>query len=331
VGAPWDRNSKTGINTTPDAGAVDSGAAYIHSLGSTMNVTQTGPLAVSGATQTLVLKYSHTGGFGQLGVVNALINSYLDGNAACYIAFSQPLNVLYLVNDGGPGSGISAGLTLGGSGSVSNNQCTINAAGSSATRSGETLTLTLNVTYKTAFLGNKVIYLAAQDQVGGSTGWITVGSTVVPVAVPTTPRSDAMSPATGTGSTGVISFTYTDASSTNNLQTAWALINFAIDGRAACYVAYYRPGNQLYLYPDNGDGAQATSIVLTGTNTIENSQCKISAQGSSVVLNGATMTVNLNYQFKTGFAGFKAAWTAVQTNGGAQTSAWKPVGGWLVP
>ena len=44
-------------------------------------------------------------GFGQLGVVNALINSYLDGNAACYIAFSQPLNVLYLVNDGGPGSG----------------------------------------------------------------------------------------------------------------------------------------------------------------------------------------------------------------------------------
>jgi hypothetical protein len=331
VGAPWDYNSKTGINTTPDANAPDSGAAYIHSLGGPMNVTQTGPLAGTGATQTLVFKYTHTGGFGQLGVVNALINSYLDGNAACYVAFSQPLNVLYLVNDGGPGSGISAGLTLGGGGSVSNNQCTISAAGSSATRSGDTLTLTLNVTFKPAFYGNKVIYLAAQDQGAETTGWVTVGSTIVPETVPPLPRSGTMTPSTGTASSEVISFTYTDASSTNNLQTAWALINFAIDGRAACYVAYYRPGNQIYLYPDNGDGNQATSIVLTGTNTIENSQCRISAQGSSVVMNGATMTVNLNYTFKPAFSGFKAIWTAVATTNSAQVSAWKPVGGWLVP
>ena len=333
VGAYQENGGSTGVNgNQADNSVSNSSAAYVFTgVTGGMSIAATGPLAVAGATQTLVFRYTHSNGFGQLGVVNALINQYLDGNAACYIAFSQPLNVLYLVNDLGPGSGISAGLTLGGAGSVSNSQCTINAAGSSAVSSGTTLTLTLNVTYKTPFLGNKVIYLAAQDQAGNSTGWKTVGATIVPETAPTFPRANAMSPSTGTTSTATISFTYLDAAAAGNLQTAWALINNAIDGRQACYVAYYAPGNTLYLYPDNGDGTQATSIVLTGANTIENSQCRISAQGSSVSTSGGQLTVNLNYTFKAPFAGNRAIWTAVQTLGGAQTSAWKPVGGWLVP
>ncbi len=333
VGAPWDRNGKLGVNSTPDSAtlSVDSGSAYVYTFNTLMNVDPTGPLAPAGPTQTFVFKYNNTGGATQFGVVNALINQYLNGDAACYIAYSQPLNVLYLVNDQGPGSGISAGLTLGATGSVSNSQCTVNSAGSSASISGGVLTLTLNITFKTAFLGNKVIYLAAQDQAGNSTGWITVGSTIVAEAAPTFPRSGTMTPSTGTTSSSVISFTYSDATTASNLQTAWALINFAIDGRNACYVAYYAPGNQLFLYPDSGDGNAATSIILTGTNTIENSQCRISAQGSSVTTSGGTLTLNLNYTFKAPFAGFKAIWTATQTLGGAATSAWKPVGGWKVP
>jgi hypothetical protein len=47
------------------------------------------------------------------------------------------------------------------------------------------------------------------------------------------------------------------------------------------------PGqNQLYLYPDNGDGSQASNIVLTSNNTISNSQCTISAQGASFQASG---------------------------------------------
>ncbi len=311
--------------------AAKSVTANFTAISTVLNTTQTGALAVSGTTQTLVFRFTHTSGFAQLGVVNALINQYLNGDFACYIAYSQPLGVLYLVNDLGPGSGISAGLTLGGTGSVSNSQCTINSAGSSAVGSGNTLTLTLNVTYKAAFLGNKVIYVAAGDQSGNSTGWSTVGATIVPETAPVFPRAGTMSPPTGTTATATLAYTFLDATSTTNLQTAWALINNAIDGRQACYVAYYIPGNALYLYPDNGDGTQATSIVLTGTNTIENSQCRISAQGSSVTVTGNQLTLNLNYTFKTPFAGPRAVWTATQTTNGAQTSPWKPVGGWLVP
>ena len=127
-----------------------------------------------------------------------------------------------------------------------------------------------------------------------------------------------------------ITFTYQDQSTAANLQTVWALINTAIDGRAACYVAYYRPGNQLYLYPDNGDGTQATNIVLAGNNTIGNSQCTISAQGANVQTTGNTLMLSLPITFKPAFAGFRGVWMAAYTLGGA-VSPWQALGAWNVP
>ena len=143
--------------------------------------------------------------------------------------------------------------------------------------------------------------------------------TIKATAAPCTPKS-------GTS----VSESAMDATSASNLQTGWALINTAINGISACYVAYYRPGNQVYLYPDNGDGTQATSMVLTGTNTVSNSQCTVSAQGSSVVTSGAQLIVSLNIGFKPAFAGPKGVFMAVQTLS-AQTSAWQPLAEWYVP
>ena len=153
----------------------------------------------------------------------------------------------------------------------------------------------------------------------------------VPPLPSTFPNPVGMSPSSGNTLSQAITFTYQDQSTAANLQTVWALINTAIDGRAACYVAYYRPGNQLYLYPDNGDGTQATNIVLTGNNTISNSQCTISAQGASVQTSGNTLIVTLPITFKTSFAGFKGVWLAAQTLGGAQTSPWQALGAEVVP
>ncbi len=290
-----------------------------------------GLLFLSGARQTVRLVFSHPQGYQQLGIVNALINQYLDGQRACYIAYSQPSQVLYLVNDQGPGSGLSAGLKLGRSDSVGNSQCTIFSASSSATGSGNLLTLNLDIAFKSDFTGNKIIYLAAQSISNVSSGWQRMGVFAIPQPTVTYPLPVSMTPSIGREANQIVSYTFQDVTSANNLQTAWALINSAFDGRQACYVAYDAPGNTLYLYPDNGDGNAATKIVLTGTNTIQNSQCLISATGSSTVKNGNQLTLNLNVTFKSGFSGPRGIWTAVQTLGGAQTSAWKAVGAWLVP
>jgi len=174
------------------------------------------------------------------------------------------------------------------------------------------LTPTPNLAFTTTFGGNRVIYMAARDA-GGNSGWQTMGAAGVPPL-----------PATFPNPTG----------SAANLQTVWALIDTAIDGRAACYMAYYRPGNQLYLYPDNGDGNAATNIVLTGNGTIGNSQCMISAisaQGSVVQSNGNTPSLTLPIAFKPASAGFKGLWLAAQTMNADQTSAWQILGAEALP
>ena len=263
--------------------------------------------------------------------MNALINTALDGRHGCYIAYAQQGNTIYLVNDNGDAGGPYAGtLTLNGSGSVSNSQCTVLGSGSSATGSGNNLTLTLNMSFTSAFGGNKVIYLAARDTLQNNSGWQTMGVLGVPPLPTAFPSPVSMTPSASSTSNPTLAFTFQDVSSAQNLQTGWALINTALDGRSACYVAYYRPGNQVFLYPDNGEGSQATSMVLTGTNSLSNSQCTISAQGSSVTTSGNQLTVNLNITFKPAFTGPKAVWMAVQ-NLGAQTSPWQALGAVRVP
>ena len=289
-----------------------------------------GPIAPTGSTQTIVARYSHPAGVANLGVVNILINSALDGGNACYIAYSRPAGVLFLVNDGGTDSGLSAPLFLGSAASVNNSQCAISGTGSSAVDSGNAMTLTLVVTFSNRFRGNRVIYLAAQSVSNVTSGWQTMGVAVVTEASTLYPRSNAISPSTSTAASQTLTVTYQDSTSAHNLLTAWVLMNTAVDAGQACYIAYYVPGNLLFLYPDSGDGSQATAIALSGTNTIENSYCRIQAQGSSAVLSGNLLTLTLNYLVKPAFSGPRGIWAAVQTLT-AQTSPWKPLGAWLVP
>ena len=110
----------------------------------------------------------------------------------------------------------------------------------------------------------------------------------------------------------------------------WVLINDALDGRGACYIAYYRPGNQVFLVPDNGDGSQATSMILTGNDTLANRQFTVSAQGSSVTVNGAQVMISLPITLKPGSQGRKAVWMAGSTLDGAH-GAWQVQGIWNAP
>lgn len=292
-------------------------------------VSSINPVVSTGGAQTYTFQFSDPDGYQDLSVLNVLINRFVDGRQACYIAYVRSTNTVYLVNDAGDAGGPFAGaLVLNGSGSISNSYCTIRGAGSSASGSGNVLTLTLNYSFSPAFGGNRVVYTAARDAAGHNSGWRTSGVRAV-ARPPVFPDPVGMSPSSGSTPNATISFTFQDAANANNLQTTWILINSALDGRVACYVAYYKPGNQLYLYPDNGDGSQATNITLTGTNTISNSQCAVSAQGSSVSAKGPLLTVSLNMTFSPSFEGEKAAWLAVQTLT-TQISQWQPVGAWRV-
>jgi len=114
-----------------------------------------------------------------LGIVNVLINGSLDGRQACYLAYAVSTRTLYLVDDAGDGGSSFAGtMALNGSpGSIQNSQCQVGVTGPAVTASGNTLTLALNITFKAAFAGNRVIYVAGRDTAdGNNTGWQAMGT-----------------------------------------------------------------------------------------------------------------------------------------------------------
>jgi hypothetical protein len=300
---------------------------------------RSGPTAVSaspggaGSSQTFTFTFSDPSGWQNLGVVDVLINRFLNGHHACYIAYSVPYETLYLVDDAGDAGGPFAGtMVLPGTGSVSNSQCTVNGAGSSAVGSGTTLTLTLNIDFSSSFDGNKVIYTAARDTGTGNSGWQALGTWGVPVLPTTVTEALGVTPGSGSGESQTYTFTFSDSNGWQDLSIADVLMNNFLNGHHACYIAYSVTYSTLYLVDDAGDagGPFAGTMVLPGSGTISNSQCTVNGTGSSAVGSGNTLTLTLNMSFTGTFMGNRILYTAAR-NGGTANSGWQALGAWTVP
>jgi hypothetical protein len=107
--------------------------------------------------------------------VNYALNSAGDGVGTCTVKYNPSTRVVSLLNNQGT---VWQGGTLG-SGSLSNSQCTINLATSSATVSGNNLTLRLAITFTQSFNGGKRVYMSAANVAGTTTGWLQRGTWMV--------------------------------------------------------------------------------------------------------------------------------------------------------
>jgi len=296
------------------------------------------PASGSGLSQTLTFRFTDAAGPGDIGVVDVLINTVLDGANACYIAYVRSANTLYLVDNGGDAGGPFAGSLVlnGGAGSTQNSQCQIHSVGSSATTTGTTLVLTLNVTFQSSFAGNQLMHVAQVNQAGYTNGWQRVGVWQVPGSPATQITMSGQNPSRGVSTGGIdqpITFIITDTSGYTNLGVVDVLINGYIDGIGACYVAYVESSNTLYLVDDGGDagGPFAGAMVLNGSGSIENSQCRIDGAGSSATGSGDTLTLTLNMFFYEGFFGNQALYSAARDSVGGNNTGWQALGTWSVP
>lgn len=128
---------------------------------------------------TYTFTFNDTNGAQDIGVANILMNSAIDGRHACYLAFVPSSGSLFLVDDAGNAGGPYAGTVIPGGGSVSNSQCAAGGPGSTFSASGNTLTLTIPITFTHGFAGNQLFFLAARNNTQNS-GWQAVGSAAVP-------------------------------------------------------------------------------------------------------------------------------------------------------
>ena len=136
--------------------------------------------------RTYTFTFSDTNGWQDLAVLDVMVNAALNGLHACYFAFvatGQTSGALYLVDDAGDAGGPFAPLALPGSGTVSNSQCSISGTGAYVSAIGNTLNLILPITFSEAFGGNRLVYLAARNNSGSNTGWVTGGRSQRAVAV----------------------------------------------------------------------------------------------------------------------------------------------------
>jgi hypothetical protein len=133
-------------------------------------------------------------------------------------------------------------------------------------------------------------------------------------------------PAVSAGRSQTLTATFINAAGGyQNLNVLNVLINDALDGLRACYLAYSVPANSLYIVPDNGDGTQLSGKAMDGTGTVGNSQCTVALSGSSATGYGNVFTLTLNITFSYSFPGSKVIYLAARDTLG-NNSGWQSMG-----
>jgi hypothetical protein len=282
------------------------------------------PSSGTGLTQTFTFVYSDTGGYASLAWTQVLFSSTLNGFNACYVFYDQGSNAISLDDDNNNWSNSAA---LGSGGTLQNSQCSVNATNSSASGSGNNLTLNLAITFFPSFAGAKNTYMLAGESNGTTSQWLTAGAWTL--GSPPTPSVISSTPSSGTGWTQTFSLVYADTAGWANLAWGQVLFDTSLQsGANACYVGYDRAGNWVALVNDAGT-AWTPTVVLGTSNSISNSQCTINAAGSSRSGSGNNMTLNLAITFSSSFAGPKTIYMAAGDSG--SYTDWQTMGTWTLP
>ena len=132
------------------------------------------PTGGSASAQTFRALFTDPNGVSDLQVVYLDFGTSIFAANSCIVAYVSYGNGLYLFNDASNGL-VSGSITAGGSGALSNSQCTISGAGGSVLMDGDDLTVPVAITFAGGFTGAKNIYGLAQNYEGANGGWQMLG------------------------------------------------------------------------------------------------------------------------------------------------------------
>jgi len=156
-------SEKNGTNS----GWVQKGSWFI----SPPTVVSVTPSSGTGASQTFTAVYSDPNGAANISAAYVLFNTAISSANACYLQYIPSSNLLYLKNDAG--TGLTAGIAPGSSGTISNSQCTVSGTGSSYVTLANSATLKVAITFTGTTSEN--IYLYAADKNATNSGWVQKG------------------------------------------------------------------------------------------------------------------------------------------------------------
>ena len=277
------------------------------------------PSSGSGNTVTFTAQYSDPAGAGSLTTVALLLNTTASLDFACYVTYSPATNQFALANN----TASTGSITVNpGSGSATNDQCTLNGAGSSAILVGTNLTLTVSITFQPNFAGSKSVYLYAADAVT-NTGFLAKGAWTVTIP-PDTPSAGSVSPNASTGAGQTFSFVFSDTQSSSNL-TAMAML-FSTSGSLSnsCYIVYDSVAGSIRLFSDNAQGSG--SKLVGSTTVLQNSQCAVGTVSTNS--SGLSQIINISVTFKAAFGGLQNIY--MFASNGVSNTGWVQRGAYFV-
>jgi hypothetical protein len=205
---------------------------------------------------------------------------------------------------------------------LQNSQCTLNGATSTASGSGDTLTMHFGLSFAAGYFGTKNLY----EQVIGSVGsavWQQEGTWTT--GTPPAPTNVSLAPNSGSGLSQVFTATYSDLMGYQDIGVAAFMAAGNASGLNSCFVLWQQSGNSLYLGNDAGTGWLGP-IASGGSGTLQNSQCALSGATSTAGGSGNTLTVHFGLTFANGYVGLKNTYLLSSGSGGS--NGWQQLGTW---
>jgi hypothetical protein len=271
-----------------------------------------GTLPLSTKT-TVTTVYSDPEGYANLAGCYALINSTLTGLNGVYFCYSENLNKLYLRNDAN--TAWLGGIVPGSAAVIQNSRCKVYCSETTVTKNGTQVVINWRVEFKSLMSGKTCsAWMLVEDESKARDGWDNMGS--LKFALPNqAPVNVSLSPSSGTLTTNVttvLTSTYSDPDGYADLGGCYLLINTALTGANGIYLCYSENTNKLYLRND-ANTTWLGGLVPGSTGTVENSYCRIYADGTTVSKSGNNVTINYKILIKSPLSGKTcSAWMMVE-------------------
>ncbi|MDD5448991.1 MAG: sialidase family protein [Candidatus Omnitrophica bacterium] len=265
-------------------------------------ITPSNSSSIANTTVEFTTTYIDQNGYQDIQHALFFVNTTYTSNTNCFLAYyDQPTNKLYLRSDNG--TAWTGGFAPGSNNIISNTQGSLNCLNTTISRSGATLTIKWNVTYKAAFLGQKNMYLFARDKQGAKSDYILKGTWNIMLNQP--PTVGTITPSSGSSiAEQAVEFTatYSDQNGYQDIAHALFLVNTTATFPNGFAVYYNQPENKLYA----SDGVGWTGGYAPGSsNIIQMTRGKLDCSKTTVSRSGTTLTMKWNVAYKAAFLGQK--------------------------
>ncbi len=291
-------------------------------------VTYFAPNSGTFPQNAFVMQVTDLNGANDINEVILLINGSFGYTNACYVRYRRAQNQLQLLND--TTSQFLGNLTPGASGTIENSKCLLSAAHSSASISGNILSLVIYLSFKTLAGGSNQIWTLVSDQSATFLGWKSQGAVTVPIGPSfTKPVAQGVGVTALNAYTATIAATGYDENGADDIKDIYLLINSALSTPAGCYLLFRATTQQVFLLNDAGNNWQG--VGTRGSSTIlENSQCSVDLALATESSTQDTKTISYRLEFKPVFNGARSTYLYVE-DAAKLISGWKFISTFTLP